>query len=116
MGGRLVPAGYGAQSGVRNWFENPIAAQFNHRVLAVVLAISVWVAWIVAERLWPAHLKRWMRFAALVVLVQVALGITTLLLGAPVLAAMMHQLGAVALLTVLLLAAVELRTPEPARN
>jgi cytochrome c oxidase assembly protein subunit 15 len=106
MGGGIVPAGYNAGKGVRNWFENPIAAQFNHRCMAIVLALSILVVWIVAERRWPPHLRPWMRLAAVAALVQAALGITTLLLGAPVFVAMFHQLGAVALLTVLLTGAV----------
>ena len=109
MGGQVVPVGYSAQAGLRNWFENPIAAQFNHRLLAISLAASVLIAWVVAERRWPVEVRRWIRVAAGVALVQVALGITTLLLGAPVGFAMLHQLGAVALLTVLLVAAVETR-------
>ena len=107
MGGEVVPAGYNPGAGIRNWFENPIAAQFNHRVLAVLLALSIWMIWLVAERRWPESMRRWMRLAAGVALLQAALGITTLLLGAPVLVAMLHQLGAVALLTVLLIAGVE---------
>lgn len=109
MGGRVVPAGYDAGLGLRNFFENPVAAQFNHRLLAVLLAVLTWTIGLVAERRWPPNVARWMRFAALVALVQVALGITTLLLGAPVGVAMGHQLGAVGLLTVLLLAGVEAR-------
>jgi cytochrome c oxidase assembly protein subunit 15 len=105
MGGRFVPDGYG--TGFRNLFENPIAAQFNHRVLAMLTAIATWVIWLRSERGWPAHIRKWMRAAAVVALVQLALGIATLLSGAPVGVAMLHQLGAVALLTVVLLAGVE---------
>jgi cytochrome c oxidase assembly protein subunit 15 len=106
MGGQVVPVGYGAMSGIGNWFENPVAAQFHHRVLAVLLAVSVWLTWWWSERRWTANLRRWMRLAAVVALIQAGLGITTLLLGAPVSWAMLHQLGAVGLLTVLLLAGV----------
>jgi cytochrome c oxidase assembly protein subunit 15 len=114
MGGQLVPAGYSAQPGVRNWFENPIAAQFNHRLLAMLMAMAILVSWVWAERRWAENVRRWMRTAAVVVLVQVALGITTLLLGAPVVPAMLHQLGAVALLAVLLLAGAETAgSPSP---
>jgi cytochrome c oxidase assembly protein subunit 15 len=107
MGGRVVPEGYGTMSGIRNWFENPIAAQFNHRALAVLLALTIWVAWLISERRWAANLRRWMRLAAVVVVLQVALGITALLLGAPIGVSVAHQLGAVALLTVFLMAGVE---------
>ena len=112
MGGEIVPAGYSAQAGIRNWFENPIAAQFNHRWLAILLAVSIWIVWIVAERRWSSTMRRWMRLAAAVALVQAALGITTLLLGAPVLVAMLHQLGAVALLTIFLVATVDVAGPR----
>lgn len=111
MGGRLVPPGYGGVAGIRNWFENPIAAQFNHRLLAMLLASAVLLAWWWSERRWAANLRRWMRLAAVVVLIQVALGIATLLLGVPVGIAVIHQLGAVALLTVVLLAGVESEGP-----
>ena len=107
MGGRVVPAGYDAGLGLRNFFENPVAAQFNHRLLAVLVTVLTFATGLVAERRWPAHVSRWMRFAALVALVQLTLGITTLLSGAAVGVAMGHQLGAVGLLTVLLLAGVE---------
>jgi cytochrome c oxidase assembly protein subunit 15 len=113
MGGRVVPEGYGTMSGIRNWFENPIAAQFNHRVLAVLLALTIWVVWLMSERRWAANLRRWMRVAAVVALAQAALGVTTLLLGAPVGVAVLHQLGAVALLTVMLLAGVEASDAGP---
>jgi cytochrome c oxidase assembly protein subunit 15 len=112
MGGQVVPAGYGSGAGIRNWFENPIAAQFNHRLLAIVLAVSIWITWVIAERRWPEHARRSMRFAAITALVQASLGVTTLLLGAPVLVAMLHQLGAVALLTVFLVADANLRSPR----
>ncbi len=112
MGGEVIPNGYSAGSGIRNWFENPIAAQFNHRWLAILLAISIWVVWIMAERRWPPHVRRWIRLSAVAALVQAGLGITTLLLGAPVLVAMLHQLGAVALLTVFLVAVVDVVDPN----
>jgi len=107
MGGKLVPDGYGAMAGFRNWFENPIAAQFNHRVLALLVALATWGAWWMAERRWQTHLRGWMRLAAIVALLQVSLGIATLLLAAPVGIAMAHQLGAVALFAVMLRAGVE---------
>lgn len=114
MGGQLVPEGYGAKPGIRNWFENPIAAQFNHRLLAILLALAVIVTWIVSERRGSQGVRRSMRLGAAVTLVQVALGIATLLSGAPVGYAMLHQLGAVVLLTVLLLSVTS--APRVSRN
>jgi cytochrome c oxidase assembly protein subunit 15 len=71
------------------------------------LALATWGTWFVAERRWPAHLRGWTRLAAFVALLQVSLGIATLLLAAPVGIAMAHQLGAVALLAVMLRTGVE---------
>jgi len=105
MGGRVVPAGYGAMDGWRNVFENPIAAQFNHRVIAVTTALGVWVTWLVAvRRRWSLHRRRWLRLAALAAAVQVALGIATLLFAVPTWLGVAHQLGAVALLICCLMA------------
>lgn len=102
MGGQVVPDGYAGTGGWRTLFENPIAAQFNHRVLALLLALATWAAWVVAERQWPPGARRWMRSAAAVAGIQLGLGIATLLLSVPVSLAVAHQLGAVALFTVLL--------------
>ena len=107
MGGQVVPNGYDAGTGWRNVFENPIAAQFNHRLLAMMLALFTLATWWFAERKWTANLRKWMRIAVVVALVQASLGIATLLSGAAVGIAMVHLLGAVGLLTVMLLAGVE---------
>lgn len=105
MGGRIVPAGYASLGGWRNVFENPVAVQFNHRVLAMGTALAVWVAWFAGERRhWTGGVQRWLRIAAVVAVLQVTLGITTLLLAVPVGIAVAHQMGAVALLSALLVA------------
>jgi cytochrome c oxidase assembly protein subunit 15 len=109
MGGRIVPEGYGAMSGLRNFFENPIAAQFNHRVLATIGALAIWVAWWRSRRGWPVGVRRWLVVSAVLVTAQGALGIWTLLLHVPVPIAVAHQLVAVALLGALLVAGVEAR-------
>ena len=105
MGGQFLPDGYG--SGIRNLFENPVAAQFNHRLLAMVVAVATWITWIRSERGWPVLVRGWLRWASLAALVQLMLGIATLLSGAAVGMAMLHQLWAVAFLTLLILATVE---------
>lgn len=110
MGGQVVPPGYGVLPGWRNAFENPAAVQFHHRLLAIVTALVTWAIWLRAERAgWALVLRRQMRLASAVALVQVSLGIATLLLFVPITVAVLHQLGAVALLTVALFAAAEAR-------
>jgi cytochrome c oxidase assembly protein subunit 15 len=101
MGGQLVPPGYGALvPWWRNLFENPGAVQFDHRLLALVTATTVLVVWWRGRRrhLSPVTRTALNRVAALVVL-QVGLGIATLLLMVPVSLGVAHQGGAVLLVT-----------------
>jgi len=50
MGGQLVPAEYWALPGLRNFFENTAAVQFDHRVLAVTTLTSVATVWALHRR------------------------------------------------------------------
>ncbi len=107
MGGQVVPPGYSQQSGfLANAFENPAAAQFHHRVLAILTGLVALALWLMASTgNAPALVVKALRTVALVACVQVALGITTLLMGVPVLVAVLHQLTAVALLSAAVMAA-----------
>jgi cytochrome c oxidase assembly protein subunit 15 len=105
MGAGLVPAEYGQLTPWwRNLFENPAAVQFNHRLIATTtFALAVWV-WSRARR---AENHRMVRAGWLVLgaaSLQVALGISTLLLAVPVGLGVAHQAGAVLLFTAALLA------------
>ncbi len=101
MDGDLLPAGYGDLSpGYLNAFENIAAVQFNHRLLAIatlVLALGLWLWSLRVEIAAPA--RRPMALLAIVALLQVALGIATLLLVVPLPLATAHQGGAVLLLS-----------------
>jgi cytochrome c oxidase assembly protein subunit 15 len=101
MDGRFVPAGYAQLAPfARNWFENVAAVQFDHRLVAETTVVAVIVLWLIGQR---AALPRGSRLAlhALLAaaLLQVLLGISTLLLVVPVPLAAAHQAGAVVLLT-----------------
>jgi cytochrome c oxidase assembly protein subunit 15 len=101
MDGRLIPEGYAQlHPFILNWFENIAAVQFDHRALAVTTALVILLAWAAG---WRAVLQRPARAAlhglAAVALLQVALGIATLLLVVPIPLAAAHQAGAVLLLT-----------------
>jgi heme a synthase len=101
MDGRVVPEGYAQlRPFVLNWSENIAAVQFDHRLLAVATAVVILLVWAAGSRKALAQPAR----AALhglvtVVLLQVALGITTLVLVVPIPLAAAHQAGAVLLLT-----------------
>jgi heme a synthase len=104
MQGRVVPPGYwGMVPWWRNWFENLPAVQFDHRVLAETTLAAVLALWLAARRLDPP-LRRRFDALALMALVQVGLGIATLLLVVPLPIAVLHQGGALGLITAALVA------------
>jgi cytochrome c oxidase assembly protein subunit 15 len=114
MDGQLVPAGYATLDPlIRNLTENAAAVQFDHRLLATftLLLVSALVA-----SGWRAGLSRpLLGCLAAAVLIQYALGVTTLLLVVPVSVATLHQCGAVILLTVVLVVVHRLATASHQR-
>ena len=105
MGARLVPVEYGAMSPWwKNLFENPAAAQFNHRLLAIVTLLTVVLAWARLRRAATGALRARWDLVLVAAGVQVALGITVLLLAVPIAIGVAHQAGALLVLTALTLA------------
>ncbi len=105
MGAGLVPAEYGVLTPWwRNLFENPAAVQFDHRLIATTtFALALWV-WHRARRSDNPRLLSASRLVLATALLQVALGISTLLLAVPIGLGVAHQAGAVLLFTAALLA------------
>jgi heme a synthase len=101
MDGRVVPEGYAQlHPFILNWFENLGAVQFDHRLLAVMTAVVIALVWLAGWRVGlPKPVRAALHGLAAITLLQVALGITTLLLVVPVALAAAHQAGAVLLLT-----------------
>ena len=115
MDGRLVPAGYARlHPFLRNLTQNLAAVQFDHRLLATLTALTTLVALGLALRRGVARRVR-LTVVALAVLValQYALGVATLLLVVPVPLASAHQANAVLVLTACLVALHAL-SPRPA--
>ncbi len=106
MGGQVVPPGYRlADSWWRNAFENPAAAQFHHRVLALGTATLLLTLAAFGRRPQvPVSLRRATGLAGLAAAVQVVLGVTTLLLRVPIVVAVLHQVTGLAVLTAVLVA------------
>ena len=93
-----------------NLFSNMATVQFNHRMIAWLLIVLVPAFWIAARRLSLKPRARLATHALLgMLLVQVALGISTLLLNVPVPLAAAHQAGAVLLLCAAIWSAHEMR-------
>jgi cytochrome c oxidase assembly protein subunit 15 len=112
MSGYFLPPGaYDPALGWLNHFENQTLVQFQHRCLAelaVMLALLLW--WRLRRTPRLTHEARLVaNLLAIMALIQLGLGISTLLLGVPVAVATLHQAGALTLLTLSLLLAHRLR-------
>ena len=104
MNGRWIPENVlYMQPMWRNLFENIATVQFNHRWLAMIVALCV-VSFVVVtwRRVPDPRLRIGLTALLIAVLLQVVLGISTLLMSVPISLAAAHQGGAVLLLTAML--------------
>lgn len=111
MNGQLFPDGFfSLEPYWRNFFENIVTIQFNHRLLATVVFATILLLWFKARKLelHPAA-RTGIHILLAALTLQIALGISTLLMVVPVSLAAAHQAGAVLLLTAALYANHQLR-------
>ena len=101
MNGHLVPPEiFMLEPWYRNFFDNMATVQFDHRLIAWMLAILVPIFWYKSRSVplaGPAHFA--CNFLLLMLVVQISLGISTLLLVVPLPLAAAHQAGALLLFT-----------------
>jgi len=104
MAGAWVPDDiWSLVPGWRNLFENVATVQFLHRVLALVVTVTVAAYWAASLRLPRGDSGRVTAHLMLLVLgVQLALGISTLVYQVPLALGAAHQAGAIALLSLVL--------------
>jgi len=104
MNGQLIPEGLLTLNPQwKNFFENVTTVQFDHRLLAVSLFVLIPVYWYIGiQKDLSAGTRVAFHLLVFVLLVQVALGISTLLLYVPVGLAATHQGVALALFTLAL--------------
>jgi cytochrome c oxidase assembly protein subunit 15 len=97
MGDHWLPPGALALSPAwRNLFENPILVQFDHRLLASATFFCVLLVWFFLGReSMPPRASRARHVLLMAVIVQVGLGVLTLLTKVPVALAAAHQAVAV---------------------
>jgi len=127
MGGRVMPptselldAHYARSqdgSGMwRNFFENPTTVQFDHRLLAMTTFSGIVALFLYARRptvraALPPTAFRLIKGSLHMSLLQVALGISTLVYMVPIHLAATHQAGSLVLLSLLLASGASLRRP-----
>jgi cytochrome c oxidase assembly protein subunit 15 len=111
MNGHIIPPGYFMlEPWYQNFFSNVAAVQFNHRLIAWLLLVAIPLFWLGTRALQlRPRARRACNLLPVALLVQIALGISTLLSVVPVPLAAAHQAGALLLLTAAVWATHELR-------
>ncbi len=104
MHGQWIPDGlFSLSPFYLNFFENMVTVQFDHRVLAIGTGTALIVYWLISKSHdFDRATASSFNLVGLMVIVQVFLGISTLLLHVPVWLAASHQGGGLLLLTALL--------------
>lgn len=88
---------------VINFFENIVTIQFTHRLLTMLVFVTVIVFWFKSLRLQlPDRTRTALHCLLATVILQMTLGISTLLMAVPVALGASHQGGALLLLSVML--------------
>jgi len=96
MDGKFVPNGLGLLDPLwLNSFENVIAVQFNHRMIAyLIFALVIALTWHAWSKTQFDGVHAWMLLIAVLTVLQVILGILTLIFVVPMHLALTHQVVA----------------------
>lgn len=102
MDGHLIPAGMGIMTPwYMNILENVTTVQFIHRLSALVVALLIISLWIRTQYFnYAPAIKNSVNFLIIMLMIQISLGILTLLYHVPVLLASLHQAGAMVLFSI----------------
>jgi cytochrome c oxidase assembly protein subunit 15 len=113
MDGKLVPSGLAILDPLwRNLLENATTVQFNHRMVGYVLAATI-MAYALGTRRSPGPAQGRGRLLVALVLLQIGIGIATLLQTVPMELALAHQATAMILLIAIVWNASVFRKAAP---
>ncbi len=115
MGDSFVPAGlYAMQPAWQSAFDDITTIQFNHRMLAyIIAAVIVGFVYKAMKSKVYGNLRNAVMGLFALLFLQISLGISTIVFHVPISVAAAHQVGAVALLTVALYISHSLNTKNP---
>jgi cytochrome c oxidase assembly protein subunit 15 len=101
MNGYLMPPDlFILEPWYRNFFENMATVQFDHRMIAWLLAFLIPLFWFKTKKYSLSRSEQLAcHFLLVMLIIQISLGITTLLLVVPLPLAAAHQAGAILLFT-----------------
>ena len=105
MNGEWIPEGVAALSPwYLNLFENKVTVQFAHRLLAIITGLLLF-GWYIKGRIRFENpvIKSSFKLVGMMVVIQVVLGISTLLTQVPVWLGAMHQAGALLLFSAMMI-------------
>ncbi|GMR21482.1 MAG: COX15/CtaA family protein [Gammaproteobacteria bacterium] len=105
MNGNWIPEGYLAmQPWLINFFENVATIQFNHRLLALILFLLIPAFWFYSRKTdLPPLTRTLILLLSGMLVIQVGLGIATLVYVVPVALGALHQAGALVLFSLALM-------------
>lgn len=87
-------------------FSEPVFVQFVHRITAYIVMVAIFIACFKGFKIKNPTLTKALIYLILALVFQVMLGITTLIYSVPLIIALLHQLGAVIVLSCLIWAKV----------
>jgi cytochrome c oxidase assembly protein subunit 15 len=94
MDGQFVPSDYWIKPAYLSFFESHAAAQFNHRMMAyLVAALSFFQIWLISRMPIDDRIRLTSQWLGAVIILQIALGIATLLMHVRLDLALSHQAG-----------------------
>lgn len=102
MDGQFIPSGLFAMSPLFvNFFENILTVQWQHRLIAYLLfGLAIWHYWQQARSAPAATTANSAAWLALAICGQAILGIATVMGAVPLILAVLHQFGALLVLTI----------------
>ncbi|NRB10881.1 MAG: COX15/CtaA family protein [Rickettsiaceae bacterium] len=102
MGNSIIPEEFATWSFSLQLFADPIFVQFLHRIVAAIILLQIIITAISMFGIDNNKLKRVAIYICLSLLLQIILGIITLIYQVPIAFALLHQLGSILLLSMLL--------------
>jgi len=103
MNGQFLPSeSFDYEPRWTNYFENPALVQFNHRIVGYLLVLLGLYAWWRSRRSALRSIQASFNMVLAILALQLVLGIATVVYAAPVHIAILHQIGAMAVMMALL--------------